>query len=185
MDSYEDDSRLFSSALIMAGGSGKRFGDRLKFLHEIAGKPIIKHVMEFLAMVSVTQYICTRYDEMEYFERIRRSGVRMILTEGNGYVQDLRSALSIIDMFPVIVMGGDAIILKEKVLIEKLKEYRASRKDSVSFFNEYGATGITAIRRKPESTESLSYENVMLEPGCVMNINTIEDLEKARIAYRN
>ncbi len=177
--------KLFMSGLIMAGGSGKRFGDQLKFMHEISGKPIIKMVLEFLSKVSCSIYLCTRFDEMKIFRGIQNENkIHFILTEGRGYVQDLRSSVAMIERFPLIVMGGDSVILKEDDLIRKIMESMALGKDEISFFNEHGASGITIIRRKPGIKESLDYENVMLGPGCIMNINTREDLENARKIYR-
>ncbi len=176
--------KLFMSGLIMAGGSGKRFGDQLKFMEEISGRPIIKMALEFLFNVSCSIFICTRYDEMEFFQGIKiENEIHFILTEGGGYVRDLRSSVAMIDKFPLIVLGADSVILRENYMIKKLAESLVHGKDAVSFFNESGASGITIIRRKPGINEALEYENLLLDPGCMMNINTREDLEKARKIY--
>ena len=172
-------------ALIMAGGKGKRFGDPFKFLRSVEGISIIDRLIAFIRALTDQIYICTGKDEFGQISEIcRRHRLRAILTDGSGYAPDLMYSLSSIDSFPVLVSGADVCIIDPQKVRIGITEALRWGHESVSIFCGNEATGISVILRKPRHHDPLSYVNMEIDDGSVVNVNRIEDLERAEHLIR-
>lgn len=115
--------------LVMAGGRGTRMslpGEKLLLEHK---KPIILHVVDalrdsqcFSKVIAATSKHSPRTNELLLYE-----GIDVIQTNGEGYVSDLKSALSRLDE-DVFVVSGDLPLLDAKTVRELVSRHK---KDAV------------------------------------------------------
>ncbi|CAE6493072.1 MAG: NTP transferase domain-containing protein [Candidatus Nitrosotenuis sp.] len=103
--------------LVMAGGRGTRMGlngEKLLLQH---GKPVVLCVVDamreskcFTDVIAVTSHNSPKTQQM-----LSEYGVRTIQTSGEGYVQDLMTALSFIDEI-ALVISGDLPLVDSKII---------------------------------------------------------------------
>lgn len=114
----ESQSNRNSVALIMAGGFGKRLGERTrtkpKPLLPVGGKPIIEHVVSALEDAGVTElHVSVHYlaDQIKDFFAVRsnRSTIRFIEEETPLGTAGALSAVPKTNRGPVLVINGDLI----------------------------------------------------------------------------
>lgn len=111
--------------LVMAGGRGTRMslpGEKLLLEHK---KPIILHVVDalhdsqcFSKVIAATSKHSPRTNELLLYE-----GIDVIQTNGEGYVSDLKSALSRLDE-DVFVVSGDLPLLDAKTVRELVSRHK-------------------------------------------------------------
>lgn len=111
--------------LVMAGGRGTRMslpGEKLLLEHK---KPIILHVVDalrdsqcFSKVIVATSRHSPRTNELLLYE-----GIDVIQTNGEGYVSDLKSALSRFDE-DVFVVSGDLPLLDAKTVKELVSRHK-------------------------------------------------------------
>ncbi len=97
------------TAVILAGGRGSRLGHRDKGLVEIAGKPIVQHLVEGLRSQVTTVIICANRNRNRYAEF-----GRVISDELEGFqgpLAGMHSALKQIDSPYLLTVPCDAPIL--------------------------------------------------------------------------
>lgn len=118
-----------------AGGKGTRIAEmrQEKPLIELAGRPIIDHVLEALQgskeiseiVVSVSQ--ATPLTERHVHER----GFRFVRTPGAGYVEDLRYAMYLITTPYVLVVPADMPLLRSSSIDQVVTAFYRSKKSSI------------------------------------------------------
>lgn len=123
------------SAVVTAGGKGTRIAEmrQEKPLIELAGRPIIDHVLEALQgskeiseiVVSVSQ--ATPLTERHVHER----GFRFVRTPGAGYVEDLRYAMYLITTPYVLVVPADMPLLRSSSIDQVVTAFYRSKKSSI------------------------------------------------------
>jgi adenosylcobinamide-phosphate guanylyltransferase len=111
--------------LVMAGGRGTRMnlpGEKLLLEYK---KPIILHVLDalrdsecFSKVIAATSKHSPRTNELLLYE-----GIDTIQTNGDGYVSDLKSALSKLDD-QVFVVSGDLPLLDAKTVKELVLRHK-------------------------------------------------------------
>ena len=184
-------------ALIMAGGRGTRLGLEVeKPLLEFGGKPLVEHVLTALRGVRDIERIYAAVTEHtpRTAQLLKREGVGVVLTPGEGYVADLRHAVEALELGVTLTVASDLPLLRTQEVEEVVAEYlrRASPALSVmaplSLLHRYGLTptlvtrnlvptGINVInaQRLEGREEVYITENIRL----AVNVNSIEDLRKA------
>ena len=198
--------------IVMAGGKGSRMKlqKQDKLLLKFMNKPIINHVLEaldssrcFEKIVVVLSLNSPR--TIEHIKNLSQkqtspihTPMQMIMSSGQGYVQDLNSVLQDINDH-VFVVSGDMPLLDNVIIKKILSQYSSNKiwtsilvtKDFVNSFNvvtefeiKYNDkdcffTGISII----DASCINSLKNIMIDyeiindKKIVFNLNTIKDYE--------
>lgn len=195
------------SALIMAGGKGKRFGSNVeKPLAFFMGKPLITWVVEALRSSSKVSdfYVVTSPNTPETEKKCLQEGLKVIRAEGKGYHEDLKYAIVKGALYhPVLIVSSDLPALTgnfiDNVLsiyercgkpaltilvpIEKFRELGLS---TLSLYNykgvDYVVSGINVLDGAKIFEKEMDQETLVLEDiEAVININSYEDLKRAEL----
>jgi bifunctional UDP-N-acetylglucosamine pyrophosphorylase / glucosamine-1-phosphate N-acetyltransferase len=139
---------------IMAAGKGTRLKSKHpKVLHEIAGKPILAHVIATAAAVVPARdiYVIIGHEAERVREAVRDTGVNFVLQaeqRGTGHaLMAAREALMPYDQ--VIVLSGDAPLITART-IQKLRDFHAAEKATMTLLsaNLDDPTGYGRVLRK-------------------------------------
>lgn len=199
------------SALIMAGGKGKRFRSKTeKPLAKFLGKPLIDWVIEAVKSSNMISqfYVVTSTNTLETEKKCLSEGLNIVRTDGKDYHHDLKQAIIERQFYyPILTVSSDLpaltgafidrIILKyEKcgkpaltvlVPIEKCMEIGLSTA-SPYLYNGlmYVVSGINIIDGAKIFQEELDQEVVISDDvEAALNINSLEDLMKAEEYLKN
>ena len=144
----------------MAAGKGTRLKSKHpKVLHEIAGKPILAHVIATAVKVvpAADVYVIIGHEAERVREAVRDTGVKFVLQadqRGTGHaLMVAQTALSSYD--EVIVLSGDAPLITAET-IQKLVAFHSAQKAAMTLLSADLAdpTGYGRVLRKsPESAE--------------------------------
>ena len=139
---------------IMAAGKGTRLKSKHpKVLHEIAGKPILAHVIATASRVvpPADIFVIIGHEAERVREAVRDSGVNFVLQaeqRGTGHaLMAAREALSPYDQ--VIVLSGDAPLITAET-IQKLSAFHTAQKAAMTLLSADLAnpTGYGRVLRK-------------------------------------
>lgn len=190
-------------AIIMAGGKGTRMKlEGEKPLLVIEGKPMIQCVLEaVLAAREVDEVVvATSKHTPQTSEFLRKSGLKVIETPGEGYIEDLgflltesgpsESELKSSDDI-LVTVTADLPLINGKIIDRVIKEYKNCGKPAMcvavplEFFAEYGLkpdmvmgdvvpSGLNILRRNnnQQDEEVLRLSKFEL----ALNINSPEDI---------
>ncbi|MCS7118186.1 MAG: NTP transferase domain-containing protein [Thaumarchaeota archaeon] len=197
--------------LLMAGGKGTRMGGAVeKPLVELGGKRLVEHVLNRLAavrrlkgVVCVTSRFAPRTTEF-----LKRMRYEVIEAPGEGYLEDLKFAISALGpglyatfsadvpfLVPEVVdgllarhIGGDlsgrdyvVMVVREELVRSVGTSLRSATRYAVEG-SQLFPTGVRLIRYRGGSFDAaLSSPHFVTveEPGFAVNVNTPEDLRIA------
>ncbi len=153
------------SAVIMAGGMGRRFGNPQKCLAPICGVPLLFRVAGALAQIADRIYVATTPRHGEVIKAAEKWGLQVIATPGLGYERDI---LHVVHLAPVVVAACDIANLApphvEALLGQKIFTTALSRGEPV---------GLSYI----PNTDLERWTSV--EVGRLVDVDTAEDLAEA------
>jgi bifunctional UDP-N-acetylglucosamine pyrophosphorylase/glucosamine-1-phosphate N-acetyltransferase len=138
----------------MAAGKGTRLKSKHpKVLHEVAGRPILAHVIATATQLVPASdiFVIVGHEAERVREAVRESGVKFVLQaeqRGTGHaLMAARDALATYDQ--VIVLSGDAPLITAKT-IEKLSSFHATQRASMTILSADLAdpTGYGRVLRK-------------------------------------
>src|SRR5712671_2333237 len=120
------------AALILAAGEGTRFNSALpKVLHEIAGRPMIRHVIEALRPLDPAETVVVLGAGMETVARAVAPAKSTVQSPPRGTGDAVRAAKSALasrlkkgDVADVVVLFGDAPMLRSEAIAALLAERR-------------------------------------------------------------
>ena len=134
---------MIKTAMVMAAGHGTRMrpltDNRSKAMVEVAGKPLIDHMLERLAAVGVRRAVVNVHahaDHLEAHLKMRKAGPEIIISDerdtlletGGGVVK----ALPLLGTAPILICNIDAIWLPfEPVLESLLSQWQPSKMDEL------------------------------------------------------
>ncbi len=184
-------------ALIMAGGKGTRLGLKVeKPLLTFKNIPLVERVLTALRNASCIGRIfaATSPHTPRTTEHLKRLGVRVVLTPGRGYVEDLCYALRALKLSVVMVVASDLPLIRAQEVVEVAGEYARLSATALAtmvpleVFRRYSLTptlvihnlvpaGVNIIDARHLGGEEEVYvtENIRL----AVNVNSLEDLRKA------
>lgn len=145
-------------ALLMCGGEGMRLrpavGDIEKPLVEVGGRPMVDRVVEALEASRVETIVAAASPATpETAARLTdRKGVRLVETPGEGYVNDLTTALTAVET-PVVTVTSDLPLLTGE-LVDRVIEAAGGESLAVcvprSLVESVGASADTTIDHEGE-----------------------------------
>lgn len=190
----------------MAGGKGKRLGLPVeKPLLQFLGKPLIERVVNSVEAAKNVSELCvvTSENTLKTEEWCLSKGLKVIRTGAKGYHDDLKQALSRLDIrFAVMTVSSDLPALTGKFLdevmlmyedcgadtltvlvpVEKRREMGLSVSSKYPFEGaDYCVCGVNVINGAKISEEKLS-ERAFITSSfeAILNVNTLDDLEIAQ-----
>jgi adenosylcobinamide-phosphate guanylyltransferase len=188
-------------ALIMAGGSGSRLNLGEKPLIPIRGRPMIAYVIDAFCAGGFDPLVATSPNTPMTMNWCRAHGIAFCKAEGRGYVEDMISAVEILDeRHPLFVCVSDIPCLTAKVIRQIAEVYHMSGKDacsawvpadlfhscrgSISYREKVNGieacpAGINILRGDLISQPQEELQVLLNEPGLALNVNTRSDLAKA------
>ncbi len=146
--------------VIMAGGKGTRLkSKRAKVLHEIGGKPLLRHVIDSARQIVAPSdiYVVVGHQAPAVEAAVKDSGVRFVHQEeqrGTGHaIQTVQQAVEGYD--ELLVLSGDVPLLKPET-IARLRDFHIEQRAAMTILTaappdptNYGRV----LRKKPDSPE--------------------------------
>jgi len=116
------------AAVILAAGKGKRMkGDRAKVLYEVAGRPLLEHVIDRLDDLGVERRIVVVGERRQPVIEVshRRGATTVVQEEQLGTAHAFQQALPALDGFhgTVLILCGDTPLLCEDTLRQLLNTH--------------------------------------------------------------
>lgn len=184
------------SALVMAGGRGRRLGARVeKPLLSFRGRPLIAYVLGALSVEEVGRVVVAVTGQTQktgaYVERM---GYETFLTPARGYVEDLSYALRRLELGKTLTLASDLPLIRGGDVRYVLGEYLRRGCPSLAVLVEhrlYERLGLKPNASLAEGvptginvmdTNELGGKECYLfvnNPRLAVNVNYLEDLEKA------
>ncbi len=147
------------SALVMAGGKGSRMGNVEKPLLIICGKRLIERVIETISRVQLIENIYVAVSKST--EKTRRflsnfSGIKVIVTSGKSYVEDLKEAIIISRVYgPILILPCDLPLITPNTLKRIIEIYLSNNcPPAMTFYVPYKRLVKLGVSR-PEYIEKI------------------------------
>lgn len=188
-------------ALIMAGGAGSRLGRGEKALVMIKDQPMIRYVVEAYRFAGCEPVVVTSQKTPMTANWCRAHGLPIVRTEGDGYIEDMMSAVHTLEENRALIISVcDIPCITATTISRIIHEYDARNRDALSTWVpatlvrscrggmpyreivggvEACPAGVNILRGDLIDTEQ---EEVMLlvpDPGLALNVNTADDLLRA------
>ncbi len=189
-------------ALVTAGGKGTRMDATLeKPLMEVGGRPMVDRVLNALNACGMIDEVVASVSDNAPNTRtyLEGSGIRLVETEGDGYVPDLRTALRALRSERVLVVPADLPLLSGPDLEWFLNGYMRKPKETVMVaaslhtVTTLGATpsyvfemegenmvytGVSVVHRQGILDGRYLEEGWLIttSPGFAVNVNSVDDL---------
>jgi adenosylcobinamide-phosphate guanylyltransferase len=195
------------SALIMAGGKGKRMGLPVeKPLLPLLGKPLVDWVAEaVLSAQNVSEfYVVTSVNTPETEKHCQSKGWKVLRTNAKGYHDDLKQATLMVGLMgPVLTIPADSPAITGKFLDKIIRQFEVCGKDFYAVFvpisareelgfsidstdeyrgKWYAVSGVNIVNGARIQGEGKIETSALItkEVEVLLNINTLEDLEIAQ-----
>jgi len=187
-------------ALIMAGGSGSRLGQGEKPLTLVCGRPMISYITDAFFSAGCEPVVVVSKKTPMTANWCRAHDIAVVRTGGNGYVEDMMSAVHILEENkPVIISVSDIPCITPSTITTILRSYDNCRKDALSIWVpayrvkscrggmpyheliegvDACPAGVNILRGDGIDTEQEEFTLLLDEPGLAMNVNTREDLAR-------
>lgn len=184
--------------LIMAGGGGTRLGMGEKPLVCIAGRPMISWVIEAYINAGCSPVVVASEKTPYTKNWCRVHDLPFISTDGAGYLEDLHSAVSLLDEDgPFFLSVSDIPCLRPETICAIRTAYLRSGKDAcstwvpISLCREYGTepryeleidgipaspAGINILNGSRMEDEQEEFRLLLHERGLIFNVNTRSEL---------
>ena len=188
-------------ALIMAGGPGSRLSLGEKPLISIRGRPMIAYVIDAFCAGGFDPVVATSPNTPMTMNWCRAHGIAFCKAEGRGYIEDMISAVEILDeQHPLFVCVSDIPCITPQIIRQIADSYHISGKDAcstwvpaelvrssggtISYREQVNgidacAAGVNILRGDLISQPQEELQVLLSDPGLAVNVNTRADLAKA------
>ena len=195
------------SALIMAGGKGKRMGLPMeKPLLPLLGKPLVDWVAEaVLSAQNVSEfYVVTSVNTPETEKHCQSKGWKVLRTNAKGYHDDLKQATLMVGLMgPVLTIPADSPAITGNFLDKIIRHFEVCHKNFYAVFvpisareelgfsidstdeyrgKWYAVSGVNIVNGAKIQGEGKIETSALItkEVEVLLNINTLKDLEIAQ-----
>jgi adenosylcobinamide-phosphate guanylyltransferase len=199
------DEDLKVTALVMAGGKGKRLAlSEEKPLLQVGDRPVIEHVLAALKEAKKVESIVVAVSPYtpKTAMHLKNLGIEVVETPGKEYVHDMGYAIKKLHIKTALTLASDLPLITGNVIDETVKEYERCGKPALSVVvtiatkerlglgRDYvfeldkqlvAPAGINVIDGRHIDDKELDQVYCLIDKEEVaVNINTAEDLKKAR-----
>jgi adenosylcobinamide-phosphate guanylyltransferase len=188
-------------ALIMAGGSGSRLNLGEKPLILIGGRPMISYVIEAFLSAGFEPVVAASPHTPMTINWCHVHSVAVCKADGGGYVEDMISAVRIMDEhLPLFICVSDIPCITPEIIRTVAEAYCSSGKDGCSAWVPAGLVhscrggmpyrknvmgieacpaGVNILRGDLIDQPQDELEVLLNEPGLALNVNTRGDRARA------
>ncbi len=200
-----DVGKRVTGAIVLAGGSSRRMGEDNKLTMDVAGKPLICHVIDALQEASVeTIVVVTGYGASEVQDALKGRDVGFVHNErfAQGVATSLRKGLSSLPVYldAVLICLADMPLVKSQVLNEMIAAFQSATRPAIILpvfdgkrgnpvlwdlqFAEilHSVTGDTGARHLIEQNRYAVTEVETSDTGILFDVDTPEMLQQAQIS---
>jgi adenosylcobinamide-phosphate guanylyltransferase len=185
----------------MAGGAGSRLARGEKPLIPVCGRPMISCITDAFRSAACEPVVAVSPKTPMTANWCRAQGIAVVRTDGNGYIEDMMSAVRQLgEEGPLVISVSDIPCITPSIITEILRSYRYCGKDALStwvpayrvkscrggmpYHEEVAGTdacpaGVNILRGDDIGREQEEYALLLDEPGLALNVNTREDLARA------
>jgi adenosylcobinamide-phosphate guanylyltransferase len=187
-------------ALIMAGGAGRRLSLGEKPLTLVCGSPMISRVIDAFCSAGCEPVVVVSPKTPMTANWCRAQGVAVVRTEGDGYVEDMVSAVrNLGEDNPLIISVSDIPCITSTIITTILNSYKKYGTDALStwvpahrvkscrggmpYHKQVGnvdacPAGVNILRGDCIGAEQDEFALLLDEPRLALNVNTREDLAR-------
>jgi adenosylcobinamide-phosphate guanylyltransferase len=185
----------------MAGGPGSRLSLGEKPLISIRGRPMIAYVIDAFCAGGFDPVVAASPNTPMTMNWCRAYGIAFCKAEGRGYIEDMISAVEILDeQHPLFVCVSDIPCITPQIIRQIADSYHISGKDAcstwvpaelvrssggtISYREQVNgidacAAGVNILRGDLISQPQEELQVLLSDPGLALNVNTRADLAKA------
>lgn len=123
------------TAIVMAGGKGRRIeSSEEKPMLKVGGKPVIEHVLTSLLAAKRVESIVVAVSENtpKTASYAKKFPVRVLVTPGEGYIQDMQYAIKKLGLKTVLAVVSDLPFITSNIVDDVLKRYSACGKPALT-----------------------------------------------------
>jgi adenosylcobinamide-phosphate guanylyltransferase len=186
--------------LIMAGGAGSRLARGEKPLILVRGIPMISYVTDAFRSAGCEPVIVSSSKTLMTANWGRAHGIAVVRTDGNGYIEDMTSAVQHLEESqPIFVSVSDIPCITPAIITTILRSYHDCGKDALStwvpayrvkscrggmpYHEQIGGVdacpaGVNILRGDRVGEEQEEFALLLDEPRLALNVNTREDLAR-------
>ena len=186
--------------LIMAGGAGSRLARGEKPLIPVCGKPMISFITGAFCSAGCEPVVVVSQKTPMTANWCRAHDIPVIRTGGNGYIEDMVSAVRDLEEGqPLVISVSDIPCITPAIITTIIRAYHNCGKDALSTWVpahlvkscrsgmpyheqisgvEACPAGVNIIRGDGIDAEQEEFTLLMDEPRLAMNVNTPEDLAR-------
>ncbi len=194
-------------SLIMAGGSGSRLNLGEKPLILIGGKPMISYIVDAFLSAGIEPVVAVSPGTPMTMNWCRAHAIAVSRTDGSGYVNDMISAVRMIDeRLPLFICVSDIPGITPEIIRTMTEVHRSSGKDGCSAWVPAGLAnacrggmpyrgrvngieacpaGINILRGDIIERPQDELQVLLNEPGLALNVNTRADRARAEDFLRS
>jgi len=187
-------------ALIMAGGSGSRLGRGEKPLTLVSGKPMISYITDAFSSVGCEPIIVVSRKTPMTANWCRAQGIAVVQTAGNGYIEDMVSAVRFLEENQSLIISvSDIPCITPAIITTILRSYHGcgmaalstwipahrvkSCRGGMPYHEQIGGidscpAGVNIICGDGIGKEQEEFALLLDEPRLALNVNTPEDLAR-------
>ena len=187
-------------ALIMAGGAGSRLARGEKPLIPVCERPMISYITDAFRTAGCEPIIVVSPKTPMTTNWSRAHGIPVIRTEGDGYIEDMVSAVrNLEENKPLIISVSDIPCITPQIITIILRSYHDCGKDALSTWVpahrvkscrggmpyheliegiDACAAGVNILRGDDIGAEQEEFTLLLDEPQLALNVNTREDLAR-------
>jgi adenosylcobinamide-phosphate guanylyltransferase len=187
-------------ALIMAGGAGSRLSLGEKPLTLVCGSPMISRVIDVFNSAGCEPVVVVSPKTPMTANWCRAQGIAVVRTEGDGFVEDMVSAVRNLDEDnPLIISVSDIPCITPAIITTILHSYHECGTDALSTWVpahrvkscrggmpyhkqvsdvEACPAGVNILRGDRIGAEQDEFALLLDEPRLALNVNTREDLAR-------
>lgn len=188
-------------ALIMAGGAGSRLARGEKPLILVCGRPMISYITDAFRSAKCEPVVVVSPKTPMTANWCRAQDITVVRTGGDGYIEDMVSAVRILELeTPLIISVSDIPCLTQTIITTIQWSYHGCAKDALStwvpahqvkscrggmpYHEKIGGVeacpvGLNILRGDGIGAEQEEFALLLDEPRLALNINTREDLARA------
>jgi adenosylcobinamide-phosphate guanylyltransferase len=188
-------------ALIMAGGAGSRLALGEKPLTLVCGRPMISYITDAFRSAGCEPVIVVSPKTPMTTNWCRAHGVTVVRTGGDGYIEDMVSAvLDLEEDTPLIISVSDIPCITPAIIMTILRSYHDCGKEALSTWVpahrvkscrggipcheqisgiDACPAGVNVLMGDGIGAEQEEFALLLDEPRLALNVNTREDLTHA------
>jgi adenosylcobinamide-phosphate guanylyltransferase len=123
------------TAVVMAGGRGKRMeASEEKPMLRVGGKPVVEHVLAALQAAKHIEsvVVAVSVNTPKTAEYVKKFPVKVLITPGEGYIQDMQFAVKKLGLETVLAVASDLPLITAGIVDDALERYASCGKPALT-----------------------------------------------------